>query len=188
MLQKSILFLSSYSPVFALLAFQVDWTDWWWLRLVLFALAVLGIGGLALILALTRSKPLRRLRVSQRRDAGAESVAFLAGYLLPLITATVDSAYTAWATAVYLLLAYIITVRSSLIQVNPILLVLGYRIWALEIGPERPTTQSTGSCYLVTRRDVRIGDVVRVRRLGGDVFVAETGLTPHEGDKISAKY
>lgn len=184
-LQKSILFLSSYSPVFALLAFQAEWANWWWLRVLLLALCVGGVGGLALILVLTRSKPLRRMRVRSRRDAGAESAAFLAGYLLPLITATVDSAYTAWATVVYLLLAYIITVRSSLIQVNPILLVLGYRILALETAPEQETSQRAGSGYLVTRRDVRIGDIIRVRRFGGDVFVAESGIVPREGDTNS---
>jgi hypothetical protein len=185
MLQRTVLFLSSYSPVFVLLGFQAEWNHWWWVRLLLFSLGAIGIGGLLLILSLTSSKPLRRAEVRSRRDAGSESAAFLAGYLLPLITATVSSPYVAWATAAYLVLAFIITVRSSLIQVNPVLLVIGYKILAVEVISDTRGTGPAVSLYLITRRDVRTGDIVRMRRLGGDVFISGPRMAVHEGSSQS---
>lgn len=171
MLQKILLFLSSYSPVFVLLAFQVEWSDNFWLSVLLLAIAALGLAGLAFILALTFRKPVHKVRIASRQDAGAESAAFLAGYLLPLITANLDTAYAVGATTIYIVLACVITVRSSLIQVNPVLLLLGYKIIRTETTIESFSGITIRSGYLVTRRDVLVGDEIFVRRFGGDVFL-----------------
>lgn len=168
-MQKFVFFLSAYSPVFILLAVQ---SKSFLIQLGLLSLAGVGLIGLWVILNWTARKPSPPFRVTSRSDAGAESAVFLAGYLLPLITANISTPYTGWATATYLLLACIITIRSSLIQVNPILLLVGYRILAIDIAPEDELSRFTGSVYLVTRTTVRVGDVVRASRVGADVLLA----------------
>lgn len=173
MAQKTILFLSSYSPVLFLLALQLDWSSHAWLIVLLNLLGALGVAGLLAILGMTKSKPITKYLVRRRRDAGAESAAFLAGYLLPLLTASLDTFYALVATAVYLLMAWVVTVRSSLIQVNPVLLILGFRIVQVEYSSENEEDSKTSSGYFLVRRMVRVGDIVLTRRLGGDLFVAE---------------
>lgn len=185
-MQRFVLFLSSYSPVFVLLALQPEWPTWWWLTCLLSLLAAIGLGGLTLMIWLTRRKP-RSLpvKVLVVRDAGSESAAFLATYLLPLITASIQNAYTAWATAVYLGLACIITIRSSLIQVNPILMVAGYRILQAEFVDSSATSSTRGHGYLLARRSVRTGDIIKLQRVGGGVYLVDGWAPTDLGDGTS---
>lgn len=173
-MQRLVLFLSSYSPVFVLLALQSGWADWWWLSCLLLVLAAVGLGGLQLMLLLTRRKPRSLpLRLLVVRDAGSESAAFLATYLLPLITASIQNGYIALATGVYLVLACVITIRSSLIQVNPILMVFGYRILDTEFADSISESGSRGQGYVLTRKSIRVGDIVKLQRVGGGVYLTD---------------
>src|ERR1035438_9441157 len=80
MLGRPLLFLSSYAPLFALLAIRFE-ERWLWISCT--ALAVLGVVSLWLLLRLdARSAPGPHTLASVK-DAGGEAAAYLATYLLP---------------------------------------------------------------------------------------------------------
>ena len=159
------MFLSSYSPIFILLAFRTPSVI---AQVALAILAAAGLSGLALALFWTRGKTQTGGVIAHRRDAGSEAAGYLAGYLLPVLAIDTTDLYFFWACTVFLALAFIVTVRSSLIQVNPILFVLGWRVIAIELAT---TGAPSNTRYLLTRGDVRVGDTIRAYRLGRDVLL-----------------
>lgn len=171
---KSIFFLASYTPVFLLLSAQARGLDFLWIRILLLLLSAIGLFGLFILLRLVSKKPSTKLTIAARRDAGYESVAFLAGYLLPLLTATIENAYVIWATAVYLGMAWVITIRSNLIQVNPLLLIFGYRILVVECFDSTILEKRSSERFLVAKAPVRVGDEVYFQRITDDVFLQRT--------------
>ncbi|WP_166870849.1 hypothetical protein [Salinibacterium sp. ZJ450] len=171
MIAKTIMFLSSYSPVFILLAFQVKDLPAKW---VFGALAVVGLAGIATLLSWTRQKAATTFVIVSRRDAGAEVAGFLAGYLLPLITLNKSGADFYWASGTFLALALIVAVGSSMVQVNPLLYLMRYKVLAVDTEAEHGTRLRM-SRYLITRRDVRIGEVIDAHRLAADVLLRAKG-------------
>lgn len=167
MLVKSISYLASYAPVFALLGVQAH--QIWW-KSILWGLCLLGLIGLFSILKLANGKSTQRITITSKRDAGAETAGFLAGYLLPVITADIDSAYIAWATAIYLVVAWIITIRSSLLQVNPVLFLFGFRIFSIEGISEGGSQETPLSKFVISKIPIRVGDTVNIHHISEDVF------------------
>ena len=175
---KIIMFLSSYSPVFILLSFR---TPQWWAKTLLLGLTAVSLVGLWLILTWTKRKPVTTSHVISRRDAGAEASGFLAAYLLPILVFDTTDWYFFWACFVFLSIALIVTVRSSLIQVNPVLFILGWRILAVEVAA-RQGDKVTVSRYLLTRKDVRVGAEIKGYRLGKDVLLRYTPVGAASSD------
>lgn len=83
MLGRPLLFLSSYAPLFALLAIRFEQR---WLQISCTVLAVTGVVSLWLLLRLdARSSPGPHTLASVK-DAGGEAASYLATYLLPFLT------------------------------------------------------------------------------------------------------
>jgi hypothetical protein len=164
MLSKPLLFFSSYAPLFGLLAIRFE-PRWLWISCTV--LAVLGVGSLWLLLRLDgRASPGPHVVVSSR-DAGPEAAAYLAGYLLPFLTVPVPSARDILAYTGFLIVAACIHLRSSVVQVNPLLYLLGYRILSV-------TDDRDFQAYMITRRAVTPGSTVLATRLGEEVLVDRT--------------
>jgi hypothetical protein len=160
-LGKPLLFLSSYAPLFALLAIRFQ-PQWLWICCSI--LAALGVFSLLLLLWLdTRSEPGPHVLVTVQ-DAGGEAASYLAGYLLPFLVAPSPSVRDAIAYLGFLLVAAAINLRSAMVQVNPLLYVFGYRILAVaDKGGLR--------AYLITRRMVQAGDKILATRFRDEVLV-----------------
>jgi hypothetical protein len=120
-----LLFLSSYSPLFGLTAVRLQPGTF---RTVTFAVAVLGALSLALALADARRIEPRERVVADVEDRGGDVAGYLATYLLPFLTVSSPSAKDAVAYAGFLLLVGVVYTRSSLLAVNPLLYLLGYRL------------------------------------------------------------
>ncbi|MGW4829873.1 hypothetical protein ACWEOG_19985 [Amycolatopsis japonica] len=164
MLAKPLLFLSSFSPLFTLLAFRFDRA---WLVISCAALALMG--GLAAYLILhidSRSTPGVHKIVSVR-DAGSEAAAYLGAYLLPFVTVSTPTVRDALAYLGFMLVAASVYIRSSVVQINPLLYILGYRVLAVE-------DSNAMQAYLIIRRRITPGDTVWATRLGVDVIVDRT--------------
>lgn len=164
MLGKPLLFLSSYAPLFALLAIRFE-TRWLWISCVV--LAVVGVASLWLLLRLdARSSPGPHVLASAR-DAGGEAASYLASYLLPFLTVAIPTVRDVLAYAGFLLVVATIHLRSAVAQVNPLLYLLGYRV--LSVTDDRGLR-----AYLITRHPVPIGERVLATRFRDDVLVDRT--------------
>jgi hypothetical protein len=164
MLGRPLLFLSSYAPLFALMAIRFE-QRWLWISCTI--LAVLGVISLWLLLRLdARSSPGPHTLASVK-DAGGEAASYLATYLLPFLTVATPTARDVLAYAGFLLVAATINLRSAVVQVNPLLYVLGYRVLSV-------TDDHGLHAYMVTRHRPPAGNRVLATRFRDDVLVDRT--------------
>lgn len=164
MLGRPLLFLSSYAPLFGLLAIRFE-TRWLWISCVV--LAVLGVAALWLLLRLdARTSPGPHVLASVR-DAGVEAASYLATYLLPFLTVATPTVRDVLAYAGFLLVAAIINIRSAVVQVNPLLYLLGYRVLSV-------TDDQGLHAYMITRHSPLTGDRVLATRFRDEVLVDRT--------------
>lgn len=134
---RARLFLSSFTPLFALLALRFrPWQLW-------VPCAVLALSGAVLLAGLLRSR--RRVVANPRsfvnvRDEGQQVAGYLAAYILPLLVVAQPTARDAAAYGGFLVVFALVFVRSDLLQVNPLLYLFGYRLLAAD-------EQSSGVTY-----------------------------------------
>lgn len=164
MLGRPLLFLSSYAPLFGLLAIRFQPPALWISCVVL---AALGVVSLWWLLKLDNRSTRAPYELTAVRDAGGEAASYLATYLLPFLTVSTPTAREVIAYAGFLLVAALISVRSAVAQVNPLLYLLGYRIMSI-------TDSNRLNAYLITRHSRRAGDRVQATRFRGDVLVDRT--------------
>ena len=164
MLGRPLLFLSSYAPLFALLAIRFQ-PRWLWISCVV--LAALGVASLLWLLKLDNRASKAPYTLASVRDAGGEAASYLATYLLPFLAVSTPTARDVIAYAGFLLVAALISIRSDVAQVNPLLYLLGYRVMSI-------TDSNRLSAYLITRHSRRAGDCVQATRFRGDVLVDRT--------------
>jgi hypothetical protein len=161
MLGRPLLFLSSYAPLFGLLAIRFE-QRWLWISCTV--LAVLGVVCLWLLLRLDARSAPGPHTLASARDAGVEAAGYLATYLLPFLTVATPTARDVVAYAGFLLVAAVINLRSAVAQVNPLLYLLGYRVLSV-------TDDHGLHAYMITRQPRAAGDRVLATRFRDDVLV-----------------
>lgn len=142
MVVRALLFLSSFSPLFLILAVRFDGTG---PQLVCSALAAVGFSYLLVVIGVAAQQAQARpYPVTAVKDASGEVAGYLATYLLPFIT--VPSPTTGDLVGYGVLAAVVLAIflRSELAQINPTLYLLGLRVASVTVdGSDR---------YLVCRR------------------------------------
>ena len=164
MLGRPLLFLSSYAPLFALLAIRFE-QRWLWISCTV--LAVIGVVSLWLLLRLDARSSAGPHTLTSVQDAGGEAASYLATYLLPFLTVSTPTVRDVLAYAGFLLVAATISLRSSVAQVNPLLYLLGYRVLSV-------TDDHGLHAYMVTRHRPPAGNRVLATRFRDDVLVDRT--------------
>lgn len=162
MLAKPLLFLSSYAPLFLMLIVRF-WGNWWlcfWCAL----LGVLGIGGAFWILALRRRSEPKLHEVKNVRTAGPEASTYLATYILPFLTTGTPGGKDIIIFGMYFAILGVIHVRSSAIQVNPTLYLMGKRVLLV-------TDEHDDQFFVIADEDLHRGDDVSVVDLSRDVRI-----------------
>lgn len=170
-LTKPFMFLSSYAPLLLLLTLRFDDAC---LRTASALLALVGVVGLLLLLRLHHEPASLQARthITAIRPAGEGASAYLAGYLLPFLTVSNPSTRDLIIYVGFFLVAFAVTTKTGVIQVNPTLFLLGYNIFAVadDTGAQR---------YLLarTRENITPGTTVMTSRMTNDVLLYE-GLDP----------
>lgn len=166
-LTKPLMFLSSYAPLLLILAVRFEDC---WLRILCVALAALGIAGLLVLMRLLhdpREQQGRQTLVEvQQASEGASS--YLAGYLLPFVTISSPTATDLTAYVGFFLVAFLVTMRTGIIQVNPTLFLFGYRVYFI-------TDDNGAQRYLLcrTKETITRGTTVWTSRMTNDVLLFE---------------
>jgi hypothetical protein len=168
------MFLSSYVTLFLILGLR-------WIghhRLLgsmCFALAGLGLLLTCFGLSAANHKEQRFLRVVAVQDAGAEVAGYLATYLLPFVTVGDPSTADLAGYGLFGLVSALIFVRTSMIQVNPTLYLLRYRVFKIECEPINPPAGGPPpriDGYLITRdKPPEVGSQAALRTLRDTVMV-----------------
>ncbi len=129
---RARLFLSSYAPLFGILAISFDGLA---LRLVCLGLFATGMADTWHITRLAKTETQDyEITVQSSEDTGAEVSGYLASYLLPFVTVASPGWRELLAYSLFLLVAFVIYVRSNLVRVNPTLYLFGYRVLKIVYG------------------------------------------------------
>lgn len=154
---RAQLFLSSYAPLFLILAFRFDGTK---ARLVCALLAAVGFAYLLVVVGIvTRQAQPRRYPVAAVSDSSGEVAGYLATYLLPFVAVTSPTTGDLVGYGILAAVYLAIFLRSELAQINPTLYLLGMRVASVTInGTDR---------YLVCRRLPRPPTEVFAVRVAG---------------------
>jgi hypothetical protein len=146
---RLLMFWSSYAPLFLLLAIRFSDAT---LRIVM---ALLCAGGVVAMFRVVRVRSRRLVadpyELSAVGDEGAAVAAYLASFILPIATVPAPSGTDIAAYAIFLAMLAVIYIRTPLLQVNPLLYLWGYRVFA--IG-----TTSGFKGYLISSRSVVVGE------------------------------
>jgi len=166
------LFFSSYAPLFALLALRFEDKP---LRIACALLAGGGVLTLAFLLHALKKKNATPYKIERVADQGPEVAGYIASYLSPFVLSTKPSVWDLIAYALFLLVVGVVYVRSNMVQVNPLLYVLSYRV--VEV-----TTSDDWNGYLISRRKPSVGDQVLVSR-----FVNTLALERSDDQRVAGR-
>lgn len=163
LLPRLMLFLSSYMPLYAIVAYQY-WDDEP-VRYTVFALAALGVLGLLVVASVARSTSKRQIKVESVQRKDAEALAYLFTYVFPFLGTKFDQLGSAVPFAIIFLTIAVIYVSANLIHVNPVLNLLMRHVYEV---------QSEGHTYTVIVRKAHLyrGDTIEGAEIAQEVVWA----------------
>lgn len=154
---NSLLFLSSFAPLFVLLAIRFNDVR---LKVICAALAFAGTTGICtVLLTASRKKTPETLTPSHLDDRGADVSGYLATYLMPFLVVPDPTIADQVAYALFLAIAGVIYVRSNMLQINPALYILSYRVFAVL------SSEEGFHGYVIARGDPALGAAMTIVRL-----------------------
>jgi len=154
MKEKAIigLFLSSYLPLFLILAIK-NWPD----RITLGALAVVVMCSFLWWVLLNYSKgtTAESFRIIKIRDKMKESLTYLFPYIIAFLPLDVTLIQDWIALIVLLFFVYLVYRSSDLVYVNPILLLFSYTIYEMEVyKPSLGEKESAQIIMLISKKEI----------------------------------
>jgi hypothetical protein len=126
------MFLSSYAPLFALLAYTNRETQCAWVSLAL--AATVATAGLGLVLWTKRDEKGPRLVVAHAEPQDGEVLAYIATYLIPFLGLDLATSDDIVVFCGFLLVLMVVYINSSMLFINPLLSVCGYHSFAVTDG------------------------------------------------------
>jgi len=155
------LFISSYALLFVLLGLRFQAMP---LRIGCFVIGALGIIVLlAIVRGIGRAEPEKR-RIERVDDRGADVAGYLVTYLLPFLVVTEPGIGDIAAYVLFIVIVGVIYVRSGMIYVNPLLYMLGYRLFSVTVSPGL-------DAMLIDKQLPTIGRDLWVARVRSSVFM-----------------
>lgn len=162
LITKTALVLSSIVPLEILMVIKL-WPIPAILAWLFSAGLVFGILGTVWIVKRAKNESPFEPRIKSVEDAGPEVTGYLASFVLPLV-AVQDATAQEWVAYLAFIFIYaLVLANSQLLVVNPMLYLIGYRIWKIEfieankepglaVGRQRPSVYSGASTvpYLMT--------------------------------------
>ncbi|WP_150243882.1 hypothetical protein [Nocardiopsis quinghaiensis] len=170
-LAKFILFFSSYSPLFLMLAIKFKGNDvdlrlfsLGHVQIFMFCLFFAGVAGLSVIIITDKRSSAGPHEITQVQPAGTEAASYLAAYLLPFMTTSEPSGPDLVSYAIFFMMAALIHLHTSVAQINPLLYIMGYRVLKVR-------TKLGLNAYLVTRRHIQENEVIKASKFGDDMLI-----------------
>ncbi len=163
---KVMAFFGAYAPLFAIYGIRA-------IPINLYLALALGVAAVVfpiIVVAYVQQS---------RKDANAEStpvagvarrddqiMAYLFTYVLPFVGLAFSDFYEVAASAVFLLVLFVLYIRTNLFYVNPVLGAVGYRVYEIQID------NAPARIVLSKAPFIKVGEPLRlVRLLDEDVFL-----------------
>src|ERR1700693_5744628 len=130
-LTRLILFLSSYAPLFLIIAVR-GWKDSRSLAIALAAIAVLAVLVLFVFLHVVRKLSADKVAISSVISRDGDAMSYIVTYLLPFLAVKLNDPTDAISLGVVLCVIGLLYVNSNMIHTNPVLNIAGYHIFEIE--------------------------------------------------------
>lgn len=161
---RCMLFVSSYFPL----------TLIFWILFItqqpLYAWIILGIGLIGLIAMLIyffkilpKMSPIQE-KVTGRQIRDGDVMGYIASYIIPLVTFPLNGWQQMAVLLVFIVVLGIVYINSDMIRINPILNLMGYHLYEITVE------NGSESYFLITRRRVKLGELVRIVDIGRGIF------------------
>lgn len=124
------MFLSSYAPLFALLAFTNRHVTGAWE--ILAGVSIAALLGLGLVMLVNRNERGPRLTVAHAKPQDGDVMAYIATYLIPFLSLDLGKTDDIVVLCGFLLVLMIVYINSSMLFVNPILSLARYHSFEIE--------------------------------------------------------
>jgi hypothetical protein len=154
---RSLLFLSSYSPLFIILGIrniEAPLAPW-----VLFLASATMLMFVFYIVVMTRMNTMS-ITVRMSKPKGADVMTYVITYLLPFLAVDLNRIEDALSIAIFLAMVGVLYVHSNMVYVNPLLAALGYHAFEVE------DTSGDTTIILAKSRRLSVGTQLRVVSLG----------------------
>lgn len=160
---------AAYAPLVVLLAvlnsFRLEWLRWTFL-----GIALTGIVGTVVFLVVAvprRNATIERVHAAKPREG--EALKFFASYVVPFFVTATALAPARWGLLIYLVMIALLYVQGDMYFSNPLLALLGYRIFEL-------TRVDEGFLLVISRSwHIAPGEILLLVPLGGYIFVEPRG-------------
>ena len=170
---RALLFLSSYAPVFLILALKSHGDSFALFRLSV-ALLIGAVIGILIFWGIAKRHNPQEMVVLTVQSRDADLAGYLVGYLLPFVGAVAVDWQDVLAFILFFVFVGIIYVNSRMIYVNPLLALAGYHLYEVQATTDlkkRDATYLTPQ-FLVSKREwLRREDEVVVRRVMADALI-----------------
>lgn len=160
---RFVLFLSSYIPLWVIFA-VVTWEEKRMLAIGFGAAAVLSFIGTVLYLRLAQRLAGIDLMVGVIRRKDSDTMSYIASYIIPFAATPFDKIDQTIALVIFLAVLCAVYVNSSMIHVNPLLSLMGYRLYEIEDADGNPY-------FLISKANLRRGETVRGIDLANNIFL-----------------
>jgi hypothetical protein len=102
--------------------------------------------------------------ITASRSMNAEALNYVATYILPFLDSRPDDLSYATGLGIFYFVLGLIYVNSNMIHINPVLNVLGFRLFEVEVD-------GTTLSLITRRRFIARNTMIYARRLGDDVLL-----------------
>lgn len=163
---RVMLFFCSYFPLLLIVCvLQYDVWPWW-------VIAMLGAFGVGILLftCVYFSWVRHKAYVEQRKVTSftrhdSEVMGYIASYLVPFVTFPLSNLKQIIALLLFVGVLLVIYVHSNMIYINPVLSLVGYRLYEIEIE------QSQRSHYYIARKPLERNREIRFVLLSDDIYL-----------------
>lgn len=161
---RLILFLSSYAPLFLIIAMR-GWEKSRHLALGVAIVAVLSVVLLFVFSRIARKLAADKILVDSVVSRDGDAMSYIVTYLLPFLAVKLNDVMDAGSLAIVLLVIAVLYVNSNMIYTNPVLNIAGYHIF--EIHDADGKTMA----LICKRAYIRKGSEINVVSLGDYVLL-----------------
>jgi hypothetical protein len=150
---EGILFLSSFAPLFVVFGL-LDSFGTGYPSIICYGIAAAATLFLAFALRTWRTMSPSRVTVARARHRDSDTIAYVATYIVPFATLGVETKRSQIALLLFVALVGVLYVRAHLFYVNPILSLLGYRLFEAETPSGRVLLLISRRTYLPVNTEV----------------------------------
>jgi hypothetical protein len=159
---RFLLFLSSFSPLFLVFGL-LDSFHSSAARITCYAIAGVSAICLGVFLWAASRISLQSIEAATARPRDSDTIGYVVTYLIPFLTLGTSDWASRAALILFIAVVAVLYVRSNIFYVNPLLSLVGYRLFEVEAG--------VSTLILITKRSfVAPGVEIRARRLSDYVY------------------